>query len=179
LSATDYIINAILVLLVVRQLRESKLGIVSLVLPVVLVGAAAAYYLRSIPTAGNDLTLDLTLGAVGAVLGVACGLTTHYRRDAGGAVLVRAGVAAAILWVVGIGSRIAFAQYSEHGGAAAIGRFSIAHDITSAQAWVAALVLMALAEVIARLVTIRLRAMALAPGIPALTRNSHEDHAAA
>jgi hypothetical protein len=36
--------------------------------------------------------------------------------------------------------------------------FSIAHDITSAQAWVAALVMMALAEVIARLATIRLRA---------------------
>jgi hypothetical protein len=157
-SATDYIINAILILLVLRQIRESRLGITSLVLPVVLVGAAAAYYLRSIPTAGNDIALDLTLGAVGAILGIACGLTTRLRRDETGVVLARAGVAAAILWIAGIGSRTAFALCSSHGGGAAIERFSIAHDITSAQAWVAALVLMALAEVIARLATIRLRA---------------------
>jgi len=35
--------------------------------------------------------------------------------------------------------------------------FSIAHDITSQNAWVAALVLMALAEVISRLFVIRIR----------------------
>jgi hypothetical protein len=128
------------------------------VLPVVLVGAAAVHYLRAIPTAGSDIALDLTLGAVGAILGIACGLTTRLRRDETGAVLARAGVAAAILWIAGIGSRTVFALYSSHGGGAAIERFSIAHDITSAQAWVAALVLMALAEVIARLATIRLRA---------------------
>jgi hypothetical protein len=75
-----------------------------------------------------------------------------------GVVLARAGVPGAILWIAGIGSRTAFARYSSHGRGAAIERFSIAHDITSAQAWVAALVLMALAEVIARLATIRLRA---------------------
>jgi hypothetical protein len=36
--------------------------------------------------------------------------------------------------------------------------FSIAHDITSQNAWVAGLVLMALAEVIGRLVVLRIRA---------------------
>ena len=165
MSATDYLINAILVLLVLRQIRESRLGVVSLVLPVLLVGAAAAYYLRSIPTAGNDLALDLTLAAIGAILGVACGLTTRLRRDTADMVLVRAGVAAAILWIVGVGCRMAFALYSTHGGGPAIARFSIAHDITSSQAWVAALILMALAEVIARLVTIRVRAHQV-PHIP-------------
>jgi hypothetical protein len=73
-NATGYIINAILVLLVLRQIRESRLDLISLVLPVVLVAGAAAYYLRSVPTAGNDVTLDLTLAAAGAVLGIGCGL---------------------------------------------------------------------------------------------------------
>jgi hypothetical protein len=123
------------ILLVLRQIRESRLGVTSLALPVVIVGAAAAYYLRAIPTAGNDITLDLTLGAVGAILGIACGLTTRMRRDETGAVLARAGLAAAILWIAGIGSRTAFALYSSHGGGAAIERFSITHDITIAQAW--------------------------------------------
>jgi hypothetical protein len=160
-SATDYIINAILVLLVLRQIRESRLDLVSLVLPVVLVGAAAAYYLHSVPTAGNDIALDLTLAAAGAILGVACALTTRMRRGADAVALARAGVVAAILWIVGIGARMGFALYSSHGGGPAIARFSVAHDITSSAAWVAALVMMALAEVIARLVTLRVRALRL------------------
>ena len=161
MSVTDYIINAILVLLVLRQIREHRLDLVSLVLPVVLVGAAAAYYLRSVPAAGNDIALDLTLAAAGAILGVACALTTRMRRGADAVALARAGVVAAILWIVGIGSRMGFALYSSHGGGPAIARFSVAHDITSSAAWVAALVMMALAEVISRTVTLRVRALRL------------------
>jgi len=160
-SVTDYIINGVLVLLVLRQIRENRLDLVSLLLPVVLVAGAAAYYLRSIPTGGNDLALDLSLGAVGAALGIGCALATHMRRGADGVALARAGWLAAVLWVVGIGSRLAFVLYSDHGGEPAIARFSVAHTITSGQAWVAALVLMALAEVVARLVTMRLRARRL------------------
>ena len=63
-------------------------------------------------------------------------------------------------WPVGgrLGARMGFAFASEHGAGPAIARFSIARHITSADAWVAALVIMALAEVTARLVTLRLRA---------------------
>jgi hypothetical protein len=54
---------------VLRQIRENRLDLVSLALPVVLVGAAAAYHLHSVPTAGNDIALDLTLVAARAILG--------------------------------------------------------------------------------------------------------------
>jgi hypothetical protein len=158
-SATDYIINAIHVLLVLPQVREHRLDLLSLALPVVLAGAVAADYLHSVPTAGNDIALDLTLAAAGAILGVACALTTRMRRGTDAVALARAGVVAAILWIVGIGSRIAFAVYSSHGGGPAITQFSIAHDITSPAAWVTALVMMALAEVVSRLVTLRVRAL--------------------
>jgi hypothetical protein len=96
MSTTDYLINALLVLLVLRQIRENRLGLLSLVLPVVLVAAAAAYYLRSVPTAGNDIALDVTLAAIGAALGAGCAVVTHMRRGADGAVLARAGWLAAI-----------------------------------------------------------------------------------
>ena len=66
MNATGYIINAILVLLVLRQIRESRLDLISLVLPVALVAGAAAYYLRAVPAAGNYIALDLTLAATGA-----------------------------------------------------------------------------------------------------------------
>jgi len=160
-NVTGYIINAILVLLVLRQIRGSKLDLVNLVLPVLLVAGAAAYYLRTIPTAGNDLALEGTLAVTGALLGVLCGLATHLRRGDDGVAFAWAGVLAAVLWVVGIGARMGFAFYSDHGGGPAIARFSAAHSITSGDAWVAALVMMALAEVIARLITLRARARML------------------
>lgn len=166
MNATGYIINAMLVLLVLRQIRGSRLDLANLVLPVVLVAAAAAYYLRSVPTAGNDIALDLTLAITGAVLGVLCALTTRVWRGGDGVALARAGAAAAVLWVAGIGARMAFAFLSDHGAGPAIARFSVVHSITGANAWVAALVMMALAEVSARLITLRVRARRL-PAIAA------------
>ena len=91
--------------------------------------------------------------AIGAALGIAGGVYTRVRLD-GASVLVRAGLVSAVLWVVGMGARMGFQLWSEHGGAGAIERFSVAHQITSDQAWVAALVLMAVTEVVTRMATI-------------------------
>jgi len=102
-------------------------------------------------------SLGITLTATGAALGVLCALTTHLRRDADSVAFAWAGVLAAILWVVGIGCRMIFAFASDHGAGPAITRFSTTHSITSADAWVAALVMMALAEATARLVVLRMR----------------------
>ncbi|HEV8222797.1 MAG TPA: hypothetical protein VGQ05_21225 [Streptosporangiaceae bacterium] len=161
MNATGYIINSILVLLVLRQIRETRLDLANLVLPVLLVGAAAAYYLHSVPTAGHDVLLDVTLGAVGLALGALCALATRLRRGPDGIALAKAGIVAAVLWMAGIGARMAFSLWSGHGGAPHIASFSIAHQITGAGAWVAALVIMALAEVLARLGILRLRARML------------------
>ncbi|MEU9115118.1 hypothetical protein AB0D04_25855 [Streptomyces sp. NPDC048483] len=157
MNITDYFVNGILILLVVRQVRGSRLDLINLVLPVVLISATALYYLRSVPTAGNDLVLELVLTGSGAALGVLCGLTTHLRRKADG-VHAKAGFAAAALWVFGMAFRMGFAFADDHGAGDAIADFSRTHGITSSQAWVAAFVLMALAEVVARLVAIRYRA---------------------
>jgi hypothetical protein len=88
-------------------------------------------------------------------------------------VLVKAGVIAAALWVVGMGARMGFQLWSEHGGAASIARFSVTHQITSGQAWVAAFVLMALTEVVTRMGTIVYRGylarQAAAAPVPAMS----------
>jgi hypothetical protein len=160
-NATGYIVNIILVLLVLRQIRETRLDLANLVLPVVLVGAAAAYYLRAVPITGHDVLLDVTLGSAGLALGALCALATRLRHGPDGAALAKAGIVAAILWVAGIGARMGFVLWSDHGGAPHIASFSAAHQITGADAWVAALVIMALAEVLARLGTLRLRARML------------------
>jgi hypothetical protein len=157
MNTTGYIINAILVLLVVRQLRDRRLDAASLLLPVALVAGAAVYYLHSIPTAGNDLTLELALAASGATMGALCGAATFVRRGDDDVALARAGVIAATLWIAGVGGRMGFAYASDHGLRPSIARFSTGHGITSGGAWVAGFVLMALADVLARLVVLHLR----------------------
>jgi len=161
MNATDYLINAVLVLLVLRQIRETRLSWQIQLLPVLIVIGVACYYLRSVPTAGNDLLLDVTLAAAGAALGGLCALFTHLRRGADGTPLSRAGWVAAILWVAGVGARMGFAWATTHGAGPALVRFSGSHSITSIDAWVAALILMALAEVLTRLAVLWVRSRRL------------------
>ena len=52
---------------------------------------------------------------------------------------------------------MAFAIAASNGAGPAIARFSIAHQITGSAAWVAALIMMALADVLTRLIVIYVR----------------------
>ena len=164
MMTTDWIIDISLILIVLRQIKEHRLDWKFVLIPLVLTGFTAATYLHTVPTAGNDLPLILTLGAAGAVLGLLSAFATHVRTgpDAGSATgtaaFVRAGFWAAALWIVGVGTRLAFQLYATHGGASAIARFSAHHDITTGNAWTAALVIMALAEVVTRVGVILIRA---------------------
>ncbi len=170
MSTTDYVISAVLILLVLRQIPERRLSLFNLILPVAVVVAAAAYYLRGIPTGGHDLWLDGVLVLVGVALGAGCALASHMRRDAEGHALARAGWLAALLWVVGMGGRMAFAIAVEHGFGPTVARFSAQNQITGSEAWVAALVLMALAQVLVRVALLRLRGRLLPAPQPARSR---------
>lgn len=157
MTIVDYLVSTALVLLVIPQIRGDRLTLVNAARPVVLVAAAAAYYLRGVPTQGNDALLDLLLTALGVTLGTSCALTTRLTVRADGALFAKAGVAAAVLWVLGMAGRFTFEYYATHGGAHAVVAFSIRHRITGDEAWTTALIFMALAEVVSRLVTIRVR----------------------
>ncbi|MGW1272098.1 hypothetical protein [Streptomyces sp. NPDC002491] len=149
MSFTDWVIDLALIGLVVVQLRGRPLTVRSLLLPVVLVSWAGATYLRDIPTGGNDLLLIVPAALVGLALGTGAGTLTKVHRGAGGAIIARATIAAAVLWVLGMGCRLAFQLFATHGGGEALGRFSASHRI-SVDAWAPALILMAFAEVLAR-----------------------------
>ena len=157
MTTTDWILDLALILVVLRQIRERRIDAIFLIVPLALTGYVAHMYLSPIPTAGNDLLLIGAFAALGTVLGVAGGVTTRV-RVAQGHVFVRAGFAAASLWVVGMGGRLAFVFWTEHGGTRTLGRFSEQHRITSGQAWASALILMVVAEVVTRIATILIRA---------------------
>lgn len=168
MTLLDYLIDSALVLLVVLQLKERRLTTRSLVRPLVIVSIAVANYVHGVPTAGNDLVLVSVLALLGLLIGVASGQTVLMRRDEDGEVLARAAWASGFLWVLGMGSRFAFLVWATHGGAQTIGRFSLEHSITAAQAWTVALLAMAVFEVCGRSLVLAIRRQRLL-GIPALS----------
>ena len=156
MRTTDYLINAVFVLIVFRQARERELDRRSIIIPLAIIAYVAQLYVHSIPTVGNDLVLIAALGTVGLALGVASGLATHVRAGENGLAVARVGWIAGGLLIAGIGSRMVFAFALSHGARHAVASFSYAHQI-SAAAWPVALVLMALLEVSTRIAIVQLR----------------------
>jgi hypothetical protein len=156
MRTTDYLINAVFVLIVLRQARERELDLRSVIVPLAIVAYVAQLYVHSIPTAGNDLVLIGALGAIGLALGVASGFATHVRPGENGLALARVGWVAGALLIAGIGSRMVFEFALSHGAHHAVVSFSYTHHIGAA-AWPVALVLMALLEVSTRIAIVQLR----------------------
>jgi hypothetical protein len=149
MTTFEYALNLSLVALVVLQIRGIKLTAAALVVPFAMTAWAASQILHTIPTGGNDVALEVAFGCAGAVLGVLAGLATSVRRD-GAAALAKAGAVAAVLWVAGIGARVGFSVWVQHGGAVDVRQFSLVHHITGGPAWGTGFVLMALSEVMCR-----------------------------
>src|SRR5258708_26756951 len=127
MNTNMYVINAILVLMVVRQIREHQLDLRALAVPALAVGCAAVFFLHSVPGGGNDIALELICVSAGAVMGAVGGLATRLRRRAAGRPLGRAGWLAASMWIGGVGARMAFAFAGTHGARPARAAFRVGH----------------------------------------------------
>jgi hypothetical protein len=156
MRTADYLINGMFVVIVFRQARERELDRRSVIIPLAVVAYVAHLYVRSIPTAGNDVVLIAALGTLGLALGVASGFATHVRAGESGLAVARVGWIAGALLIAGIGSRMAFAFAVSHGARHAVASFSYVHQIGAA-AWPVALVMMALLEVSTRIAIVQLR----------------------
>ncbi len=158
MSASDWIIDLLLVGLVLRQLRPRRLTPRAVLLPLVLLVIAGAEYLKSFPTGGNDLAMDAVLLAIGAAFGIVSGVSTKVWRDADGNTMCRAGVLAATAWIVGMGARLAFDVWAHtSSGRTHLVHFSAHHSITTGTAYVIAFFVMALAQVALRVGILQLR----------------------
>lgn len=149
MNLEDYLISLLLMASVVRQLHGRRLTWLGLAWPVGLVIYAGIEYVTGISETGNNVSVVIACASVGAIIGLACGrLSMVYAEN--GQVRVRSTGTAAVLWVAGVGTRVAFGLYAEHGGAAAITRLDSWAHISGFSTWTAALLLMSLLEVIGR-----------------------------
>jgi hypothetical protein len=158
MSLSDYLVDSLLILLVVRQLRTANFDRRAWLIPLVAVVGVGQSYLHGVPTHGNSFLLVVLLAAFGVLLGTMSALATKVWYDGGRYAKIRAGVISAGLWILGMGGRMGFAIWASHGGESPLATFSAQHGITDQNAWTAALVLMALGEVLARVGILALRA---------------------
>ena len=149
MTTPEYILNFALVGLVLLQVRGITITKAALLFPVVMTLWIATSLLHAIPTAGDDLYLEVGGAFAGATLGTLAGLATSVTRRGANA-MAKAGALAAVLWVLGIGARLTFSIWTSNGGAATIRDFSMSHHITSGAAWGTAFILMAITEVVTR-----------------------------
>jgi hypothetical protein len=151
MTTAEWILNCTLLgWVLLRNLGTRPVTRSTYLVPLAVVAVAAGIYLRDIPGDGNDHLLELAGIGAGVVFGFAATACTRLVHDGSGRLLARAGFAFAAVWVIAIGGRIAFAELATHSWGPAVARFSVAHQITGADAWRTAFVLMALVMVLTR-----------------------------
>ncbi|MGR7023693.1 hypothetical protein [Geodermatophilus sp. URMC 62] len=151
MTTAEWILNCTLLgWVLLRNLGTRPVTRGTYLVPLAVVAVAAGIYLRDVPGDGNDRLLELAGIGAGVVFGLAAAACTRLLRDGSGRLLARAGAAFAVVWVLAIGGRIAFAELATHSWGPAVARFSMGHQITGADAWRAAFVLMALVMVLTR-----------------------------
>lgn len=151
MTTPQWILNAaLLAWVLLRNLGTRPVNRATYLVPMVVVAVAAAVYLRELPTAGNDLALEALGALAGLVLGAVAAAATRIDEQ-GDRIVIRAGTAFAAVWIAVIGGRVIFAEWATSSGAGTVGAFSVRHEITGADAWTAAFVVLALAMVVGRL----------------------------
>lgn len=155
----DYIVTFLLISVVVRQMWGRRLTAYSLVWPVILVIFLAAENFKGVPTTGNDVPFIILVGAIGAILGILCGMFTKITENKNGKLIAKATILAAGLWILGTSMRVIFAFYATHGGVSSIAKFSSSHHLSGLSVWVSALLIMSLTEVLGRTITLAIRGL--------------------
>jgi hypothetical protein len=151
MSTSGYIIGVAALVLVLWNMRRHELTDRRLRRPLIIAVVVCLSFLHAVPTAGADGALV----AVGLLVGVACGAVsasaTSVERDPhNGQVIAAASPLAVTVTGVAFAARMGFAVAATSGLGPSIGRFSAQIGVHSPQAWVAALVLMAAADLVTR-----------------------------
>ncbi len=156
------------------DLGHRKITLFRLIRPLLLAAGIVALYFKKVGTAGNGLVFELFLLVLGIGLGLAAASLFRVYRDKGSP-WSQAGAAYAALWAVVIGARLAFVYATYH--SQSLDKWLATQRLTS-DTITDALLFMAVAMVLARTASLRVRARRLdaeGPGlrpstaIPAVT----------
>jgi hypothetical protein len=162
----DYLIGLGALGLILWNMRRHEMTDRTLLRPLLIAGGVCAAFLHTVPTTGADGALVALGLAVGAGCGLVSALATRVERDGRGVVHATGTPLAIGVTAFAFLGRLGFAAAATNGLGPAIGRFSRDVGIHSEQAWVASLVLMAVADLAVRAIVLWHRRRALTAGAP-------------
>ncbi|MBI0446030.1 hypothetical protein [Deinococcus sp. DB0503] len=165
MTTLDWMLNlSILALMLFTVIGRRTVTPMTYLRPLLIVGGVGLFFLRGMPTGGHDVPLELAGIAAGVVFGVLAAAASRVEQQ-GDAVIVQSGRLYALVWLAAIGLRVAFAELATRNADFGhwVVQFSLAHQITGAEAWRSAFVLMALVMVVTRVALIALRASTAHP----------------
>ena len=114
MSADVWIINLVVLAAVLEaDLGHRRITFFRLIRPVLLAAGVVALFYKKIGTSGNGLTFELALIVVGIALGFAAGSLLRVYREKG-MPWSHGGVPYAALWIVVIAARLAFVYATHH-----------------------------------------------------------------
>lgn len=165
----EFLIAAAIIVSMALQFGEHPLSWRRILLPLVIVGGFAVYYLKAIPTSGNDGLFTLGGLVVGLALGAIAAALMGIRHESG-RIILTAGIAYVALWVVVFGARFGFAIIATNSPETLRNLFvwTFQHGITEA-GWTAAFMLQAIAMVGVRTVVVLARAMVSGRSLATIT----------
>ncbi len=146
---------AVLFAILEADLGRRRIGSFRLLRPVLLAAGIIPLFIVHPATSGHGEVLEITLAALGALLGLAAagGLMKVGFDDASQQVVSTAGAAYAAFWCCIIGARLLFAYGANHWFTTQLGHWIVTNGVT-VDALTDALIFMALAMAVAR--TLRL-----------------------
>ncbi|WP_433432422.1 hypothetical protein [Nonomuraea sp. CA-141351] len=142
--------GTILLIILATDLGQRRITTMRMLRSVIAVAVIIAIFVHSLPTQGNDLSLQLVGIGTGLICGLIAGaLLPAYRRESGELYTV-GGIGYALVWIVLSAGRVVFAYGAEHWFAEGLVRFSIDYQISGADTYANAFVFMSLTMVLTR-----------------------------
>jgi hypothetical protein len=172
MTTIDYLIGVAALAFVLWNMRPKELTDRQLLRPLIIAVVVCVEFLHGVPTTGAAGALVAAGVLIGVGSGAVAALATRLERNGAGRVMAAATPLAIGVTAVAFGARMGFAVAATNGLGPAIGRFSASIGVHSAQAWVAALVLMAVADLVTRAAILwqrRRQATRLGCGMPEMT----------
>ncbi|WP_431044266.1 hypothetical protein ACQUSR_21750 [Streptomyces sp. P1-3] len=142
--------GTILIIILATDIGRRRITTMRMVRSVIAVAVVIAIFVHSLPTQGNDLSLQLVGVGVGVICGLIAGTLLPAYRHESGEIYTIGGIGYALVWVVLSCGRIVFAYGAEHWFTADLIRFSIENKISGEDTYANAFVFMSLAMVLTR-----------------------------
>ncbi|GGZ40238.1 hypothetical protein GCM10010387_38280 [Streptomyces inusitatus] len=140
------------------DLGHRRITAVRLAGPVLVSVLVVVACVRSLPTAGNDMSLQLASVGVGVICGLVAGTLLPVHRDDTDRVHTSGGIGYALIWLGCTAAQAVFAYGAEHWFTAAMARFTAEYELSGEKVLVSAAALMSLAMVLARTAALASRA---------------------